>query len=90
MEWEDLLKDSVKEGRIRELYLKKIPTLKTCNNWRDVKPIGWIDHKMQYSHYKGGLVKLNGKIFFVTDKTISALSPYMEFKFPQLIEVIKE
>jgi len=90
MEWEIYLKDSVQEGKIRELHLKKIPTLKTCNNWKEVKPIGWVDHEMKYSHYKGALVKLHDKIFFVTDKTIDALSPYMKFKIPQVIEVIKD
>ncbi len=90
MEWDNILKDAVHEGKIRELYLKKIPVLKTCDNWKIVEPIGWIDHQMQLSHYKGGLVRLNGKIFFVTDRTINALSEYIDFKFSQMIEVINE
>lgn len=90
MEWEVYLKDSVKEGKIRELYLRKIPTLNSCDNWKDIQPIGWIDHQMKYSHYKGALVKLHDRIYFIREKTINALSPYIKFKIPLVIEVIKE
>nr|HPO46242.1 hypothetical protein [Spirochaetota bacterium] len=64
MEWERILADSVTDGRLKELHLKKIPVLKTCNNWREVEPVGWVDHQMKFSYYKGGLVKLKGNIYF--------------------------
>ncbi len=83
MEWEKILSDSVHNGQIRELYLSKLPVLKTTTNWKKVKLIGWIDHQMKYTHYKGGLVKLDGKLFFVKDKTIKALQEYMSWDFPQ-------
>lgn len=81
MEWEKVLSNAVKNGQIRELHLQKIPVLKTCNNWKEIKPIGWIDHKMRHSHYRGGLVKLNDKIYFVREQTINALSEYIRWKF---------
>ncbi len=90
MEWENILKDAVHEGKIRELYLKKIPVLKTCDNWRDVEPIGWVEHQMELSFYKGGIVRLNGKLYFVTDRTINALSEYIDLKFKLMIEVTDE
>ena len=90
MEWESILSDSVNDGSIKELHLSKIPLLKTCNNWRDVEPIGSIDHEMKFVHYKGGLVRLNGKIYFVPDKTISVIRRFIKFKFPQSIKVIKD
>ena len=40
MEWQKILADSVQDGKIKELHLKKIPVLKTCDNWREVEPIG--------------------------------------------------
>ncbi len=89
MEWEKILADAVQDGSIRELYLGKIPHLKTCNNWRDVEPIGWIDHQMKFAHYKGGLVKLNDRIYFVKEQTINAISEYVKIKFSQNINVIK-
>lgn len=90
MEWEKVLADAVRDGKIRELHLGKIPHLKTCNNWRDVEPIGWIDHQMKFAHYKGGLVKLNDKIYFVKDKTIDAISEYVKLNFNQNITVTKD
>lgn len=90
MEWEIILADSVKNGTIKELYLKKIPVLRTCNNWKDVEPIGWVDHRMKFSHYKGGLVKLGEKLFFVQEKTINALRPFLELKFHQKVQILKD
>ena len=90
MEWENILKDAVHDGTIRELYLKKIPVLKTCNNWKKVEPVGWVDHRMSLSYYKGGLVRLMGRLYFVSENTLDALSEYIEFKFKKRIEVIKD
>ncbi len=87
MEWEKILVDSVKGGVIRELYLRKLPVLKTVDNWKKVEPVGWIDYQMKHSYYKGGLVKLNGKLYFVQEKTIKALQEFMEWNFPVKIKV---
>ncbi len=90
MEWEKILADSVRNGQIRELYLRKLPVLKTTTNWKRVELIGWIDHQMKYTYYKGGLVKLNNKLYFVQDKTIQALQQYMSWDFPRKIKVLSE
>jgi hypothetical protein len=89
MEWESLLADAVHDGEIKELHLSKIPVLKTTTNWRKVELVGWVDHEMKHVHYKGGIVKLNGKIFFVKDATIKALQQYMDWNFPTKITVVK-
>ena len=88
MEWERILADSVRDGQIRELYLRKLPMLKTTTNWKKVELVGWIDHQMKYTHYKGGLVKLNDKLYFVQEKTIRALQEFMDWNFPRKIKVI--
>jgi hypothetical protein len=90
MEWEKILVDSVKDGTIKELYLRKLPVLKTVDNWKRVELVGWVDHKMKYTYYKGGLVKLNGKLYFVEDKTIKALEEFMKWNFPRKIVVLKD
>ena len=87
MEWEKILVDSVKDGVIKELYLRKLPVLRTVDNWRKVELIGWIDYQMKHTYYKGGLVKLNGKLYFVQDKTIKALQEFMDWNFPLKIKV---
>jgi hypothetical protein len=88
MEWDSILQDVVQDGSIRELYLKRIPVLITCDNWKKVEPIGWVDHKTNLAYYKGGLVKLKGRIYFVSDKTIDALAEFINIKFKSKINVI--
>ena len=82
--------NAVINGSIRELYLSKVPVLKTIDNWKSLELIGWIDHKFKLTHYKGGLVKLNNSLYFVREQTIKALQEYMTWKFPLTIKVITE
>ncbi len=88
MEWEKLLRNAVTDGQVREKVLKKIPVLRNCENWRHVKPIGRVDHAMKFSHYKGMLVKLNEKIYFVSDNTINALKEFISWHVKKNIDVI--
>lgn len=90
MEWDNILADAVQDGKIKELYLSKVPVLKTTDNWKSVELLGWVDHKMRHSHYRGALVKLNSKLYFVQEKTINALREFMEWNFPMEITVLKE
>jgi len=90
MEWEKILVDSVKDGTIKELYLRKLPVLRTVDNWKKVELVGTVDHQMKHTYYKGGLVKLNGKLYFVQDKTIKALEEFMKWDFPKKIVVLKD
>ncbi len=90
MEWEKILSDAVKDGNIRELHLRKLPVLKTTTNWNKVDLLGYIDHQFKYTHYKGGLVKLDGKLYFVKDSTIRALQEFLNWKLTKKINVIKD
>ena len=90
MEWESILADAVQNGKIRELYLSKLPVLRTTNNWKKVELLGWVDHQLKYTHYRGALVKLNNRLFFVRESTIKALQKYMSWKVKNVIEVTKD
>ena len=50
MEWEKILADSVRDGVIKELHLRKLPVLKAVDNWKKVELVGWIDHQMKYTY----------------------------------------
>lgn len=76
MEWERVLRDSVQDGKIKELHLRHVPVLKTAENWNDVKEIGLIDHKTRFAHYKGILVKYGDRVFYVPESRMQALAPY--------------
>lgn len=88
MEWERILRNSVKDGSIKEVHLKKIPQLKNCEGWKELEPLGYIDHKMKFVHYKGILVKYNDKIYFVSSKTMEALSEFVKWNVKKRINVI--
>lgn len=90
MEWEKLLRNAVKDGAIRELHLRKIPVLKNCDNWNNVEPLGYVDAEMKYSHYKGILVKYQDRLFFVTSKTMEALSEFIHWKITKRIRVTQD
>ena len=90
MDWDNILAESVKDGQIRELHLSKVPVLRTVDNWKKVELIGWVNHQMKHSLYKGGLVKVNGKLYFVQEKTINALSEFMDWNFPTKILVLQD
>ena len=90
MQWEKILSDSVEDGKIREVHLSKIPTLKTCENWDRVKPLGLVNHRTKHAHYKGGLILYNEKIYYISDQKIDSLSQWIKWKFPMTLEVIIE
>jgi len=87
MSWDFVLKDAIKDNAIRELHLKKVPTLKTCDDWTKVSEVGLIDHKTKYAHYKGAIVKLGEKVYFVDEKVLDAISPFRPWNFKQKIKV---
>jgi len=89
MEWEKILADSVQNGTIRELHLRKLPVLKTTTNWRKVEPVGLVEHQMKHTYYKGGLVKLNGKLYFVQERTLKAVQEFIQLNFKSKISVIE-
>ena len=90
IEWERTLADAARDGKIRELHLRKLPLLTNTTNWRKVELVGSVDYQMKHVYYKGGLVKLNGSLYFVQEKTIQALREFMDWKFPRRISVIPE
>ena len=90
LEWEKILKDAVKDGVIRELHLRKIPSLKTCDDWNKVTEIGLIDYEGKFAHMKGALVNYGERIFFVSEARIEALSSFRKWKFKDKIRVQKD
>ncbi|MCW7470031.1 MULTISPECIES: hypothetical protein [Leptospira] len=87
MEWEKILRDAVKENSIKELYLRKVPSLKTCEDWNKVVEVGTVDHKTKYAYYKGGLVKYGERLFFVTQERLDAVSPFRKWDFKNKIKI---
>ncbi|MCG9874669.1 MAG: hypothetical protein MH321_07790 [Leptospiraceae bacterium] len=87
MEWEKVLRDAVQGNSIKELHLRKVPTLKTADDWNKVIEVGLVDHKTKYAHYKGGLVKYGDRLFFVSDERIDAIAQFRKWNFKTKIKI---
>ena len=87
MNWEHILRDSVKDGEIRELHLRNLPVLKNCQNWNEVKEIGSINHKTKYAHYKGLLVRHGNSLYYLPREKVEALKPFRNWDEKKPIKV---
>lgn len=87
MEWEKILRDAVQGNAIKELHLRKVPTLKTADDWNKVIEVGMVDHKTKYAHYKGGLVKYGDRLFFVSEERLEAVAQYRKWNFKSKIKI---
>ena len=86
--WEKMLCDSVKDGAIRKTHLRKIPVLKNCDNWKNVNVLGSVSCETKSVHFKGVMVRLNGNIYFVKEKTWVAVSGFLDVKKIEPLRVI--
>lgn len=87
MDWDYILRDAVKDGSIKELHLRKIPSLKTVDDWTKVQEVGLVDHRTKYAHYKGALVKYGERLYFVAEQRLEAIAPFRPWNFKVKIKV---
>ncbi|HOV13620.1 MAG TPA: hypothetical protein PK771_05000 [Spirochaetota bacterium] len=87
---EEVLRNAVNDNRIKSSHLKHLPQLKTCDNWGQATFLGRVSFKFQYSNYEGGLVKLNGKLYYINQKQIQAVSTFVKWNTAHYIEVIND
>lgn len=87
MEWEKILKDAVKDNTIKELHLRKVPSLKTVEDWNKVTELGLVEHQTKYAMYKGALVKYGDRLFFVTQERLDAVANFRKWNFKTKIKV---
>ena len=90
MDIQTLQRQGLDENKIRELYLYKVPSLKTCDNWNAVKEIGVVDFKGKHATYDGALVQYGENVYFISTARIEALAPYRKWSLRNKITVIPE
>lgn len=88
MEWERILRDAVQDNCIKELHLRRVPTLKTADDWNKVVEVGLVDHKTKYAHYKGALVKYGDRLYFASQERLDAVGQFRKWNFKNKIKVI--
>jgi hypothetical protein len=90
LRWQDLLKNSVKNETIKASSLRKIPQLKACPYWDRAIFLGRISHRVQFANYEGGLVKYDGRIYYVNMSQIEALNSFVHWNLKKRISVIED
>ena len=90
LRWQDLLRNSVKNETIKASSLRKIPQLKACPYWDRAIFLGRISHRVQFANYEGGLVKYNGRIYYVNMSQIEALHSFVHWDMKKRISVIED
>jgi hypothetical protein len=89
MKWQDFLRNTVKGESITAGNLRKIPHLKTCPYWDRAVFMGRVIHRLPFANYDGGLVKYDGRIYYVNRSQIEALSSYIRWDLKKHITVIE-
>jgi hypothetical protein len=80
VEWESILRDAANAGQIRLGALRKIPQLKTCDNWKNVTFLGRIKYTVNRAVYDGGLVKLADRIYYINTRQIEVVQRFARFR----------
>ena len=88
--WEEILRNSVVDNKIKAIYLKSVPQLKTCDDWGSVTFLGTVNYKFTYTHYDGALIKRQGRLYYINKKQLLAVATIMKWKTDKVIEVIKD
>ncbi len=88
--WQDLLRNSVSRETIKASSLRKIPHLKACPFWDRAIFLGKISYRVPVANYEGGLVKYDGRIYFVNRSQIEALQSFVRWDLRKNISVIQD
>jgi hypothetical protein len=88
--WEEILRNSIKDNKIKASHLEHIPQLKTCDNWSEAQFLGRVNHEFKYTTYNGGLVKLSGRIYYINHKQIQAVTTFIRWDTTNIIKVIED
>ena len=88
--WQDLLRNSVSKESIKAGNLRRIPQLKACPFWDRAVFLGRVVHKTQVANYDGGLVKYDGRIYYVNRSQIEALQAFVHWDLKKNVTVMED
>ena len=90
LEWQSILRDAAKTGSVKLAELRKIPQLKTCDNWKEVTFLGRVRHTVAHAVYDGGLVKLADRIYYINSRQIQTVQRFARFRnLDRIISVVE-
>jgi hypothetical protein len=80
LEWQSILRSVAKTRSVRHVELRKIPQLKTCDNWREVAFLGRVRYEAPNAVYDGGLVQLGERIYYISARQIQTVGRFAKFR----------
>lgn len=90
MKWQDVLRNSVKGDTIKAGALRKIPHLRSCPMWDHAVFLGRVSYDIKVANYDGGLVKYEGRIYYVNKAQIETLSNWVRWDLKKEITVLED
>ena len=88
--WQEILRDAVKGDSIRVSALRRIPQLKDCPRWDLASFLGRVIYRLPFASYDGGLVKYDGRIYYVNRAQIEALRAYVRWDVNKTLVVMED
>ncbi len=88
--WQELLSNAVHKETIKASSLRHIPQLKACPFWERALFLGRITYKTPVANYDGGLVKYDGRIYYVNRSQIEALREFVHWDQRKTISIIDD
>jgi hypothetical protein len=87
IKWQEVLRRSVVSDSIKASSLRKIPHLKSCPYWDQAEFVGRVSYRLAFASYEGGLVRYDGRLYYVNRAQIIALSHYVRWDLKKVITV---
>ncbi len=75
---------------IKASTLRKMPQLKACPYWDSAVFLGRLVYRSQVASYDGGIVKYEGKLYYVNRSQIEALQTFIRWDQRKRITVIED
>ena len=88
--WQDILRNSVSKETVNASNLRRIPHLTDCPFWDRAEFLGRISYTVKVATYDGGLVKYEGRIYYVNRSQIEALRSFVRWNLRKTIKVIED
>jgi hypothetical protein len=90
LKWQELLRNSISGDMIKTSTLRRIPHIKACPYWDRAVFLGTISHKLKFANYDGGLVKYDGRIYYINRSQIEALRGFVRWDLKKRINVVDD
>jgi len=75
---------------IKSSTLRRMPQLKACPYWDRAVFLGRLVYKSQVASYDGGIVKYEGRLYYVNRSQIEALQAFVRWDQRKRISVIED